>query len=62
MHMLRQGCSLNMLHRTCENVHRGVRFWSCTYLFILSPGVLRSTLSHICCKLNLPIFLFRLGC
>ena len=23
--MLRQGCSLGMLHRTCENVHGGVR-------------------------------------
>ena len=25
MCMLRQGCSLSMLHRTCENVHGGVR-------------------------------------
>ena len=25
MHMPRQGCSLNMLHRTCEKVHGGVR-------------------------------------
>ena len=23
--MLRQGCSLSMLHRTCEKVHGGVR-------------------------------------
>ena len=28
--MLRQGCSLCMLHRTCKNVHGGVRLgiWS----------------------------------
>ena len=65
--MLRQGCSLSMLHRTCENVH-GVLGWvdwacpiSCAYLFILSPGVLRNTLSHIWCKLILPIFLLRVG-
>ena len=25
MCMLRQGCSLSMLHRTCEKVHGGVR-------------------------------------
>ena len=25
MCMLRQGCSLNMLHRTCEKAHGGVR-------------------------------------
>ena len=25
MHMLRQRCALSMLHRTCENVHGGVR-------------------------------------
>ena len=25
MHMLRQGCSLSMLHRTCEKLHWGVR-------------------------------------
>ena len=29
----------------------------CTYLLILRPGVLRSTLSHIWCKLNLPMIL-----
>ena len=58
MNMLRQGCSLSMLHRTCKKVH-GVLGWvdwacpiSCACLFILSPGVLRSTLSHIWCKLN----------
>ena len=26
MHMLRQGCSLSMLHRTCEKLH-GVLGW-----------------------------------
>ena len=25
MHMLRQGCSLSILHRTCEKLHGGVR-------------------------------------
>ena len=25
MHMLRQGCSLTMLHRTCETLHGGDR-------------------------------------
>ena len=25
MGMLRQGCSLSILHRTCEKVHGGVR-------------------------------------
>ena len=33
----------------------------CVCPFILSPGVLRITLSHICCKLNLPIFLLSVG-
>ena len=33
----------------------------CACLPILSPGVLRSTLSHIWCKLNLPTFLLKLG-
>ena len=64
MHMLRQGCSLNMLHRTCVKLHGvlGLVDWacpiSCAYLFILSPGVLRRTLFHICSKLNFPTFLF----
>ena len=31
------------------------------YLFILRPGVLIETLSHIWCKLNLPTLLFRVG-
>ena len=26
MHMLRQWCSMSMLHRTCEYIHVGVRF------------------------------------
>ena len=25
MHMVRQGCSLSMPHRTCEKLHGGVR-------------------------------------
>ena len=33
----------------------------CVCLFILIHGVLRSTLSHIWCKLNLPIFLLSVG-
>ena len=67
MCMHRQGCSLTMLHRSCKKVHGGIRLgdWacpiSCTCLFILSPRVLRNTLSHISYKLNLPIFLLRVG-
>ena len=34
---------------------------ACTCLFKVRPGVLSKTLSHICGKLNLPIFLFRVG-
>ena len=70
MCMFRQRCSLSMFHRTFENMH-GVLGWvdwacpmggvSCAWLFILSPRVLRSTLSHTWCKLNLPIFLLRVG-
>ena len=33
----------------------------CAYLFKVRPGVLSKTLSHICGKLNLPIFLFNVG-
>ena len=29
MHMLRQACSLSMLHRTCEKLHGGVGLASC---------------------------------
>ena len=53
MHIFRQGCSLSMLHRTCENMQRGVGlcgFGMPNILhmpFILSPAILRSTLSHI---------------
>ena len=67
MLMLRQGCSLSMLHRTFEKVHRGVRLAGLgmpnilCMPFILSPGVLRRTISHIWCRLNLPIFLLRVG-
>ena len=45
--------SLSMLHRTCENVHGGVRLGGLgmpnilQMLFILSQGVLRSTLSNM---------------
>ena len=65
--MLRQGCSLIMLHRSCEKLHGGVRFSRLSMpntmhiLFILSPGILRRILSHILCKLNLPTFLFSVG-
>ena len=34
---------------------------SCAHLSILILGVWRSTLSYIWCKLNLPVFLFRVG-
>ena len=57
-----------MLHRTCENVHGGVRLGGLGIPNILhmpfyfkGPGVLRSNLSHIWCKLNLPTFLLRVG-
>ena len=33
----------------------------CTCLFKLRPGVLSNTLSHMCGKLNLPMFLFNVG-
>ena len=33
----------------------------CAGQFILSPGILKSILSHIWCKLNLPIFLLSGG-
>ena len=76
MCIFRQGCSLSMLNRTCEKKHGvlgwfnsvGVLGWvdwacpiPCTFPFILSPGVLRRTLSNIWWKLNLPIFLFDVG-
>ena len=67
MCMLRQGCSLSMLHRTCEPVHWSVRLDGLGMPNILhmplyfKPRILRSTLSHIWCKLNLPIFLLRAG-
>ena len=34
---------------------------ACTCLFKVRPGVLSKTLSHMCGKLNLPIFLFNVG-
>ena len=33
----------------------------CAYLFKVRPGVLSKTLSHICGKLNLPLFPFNVG-
>ena len=42
-----------LLELTCPTV--------CTYLFKLRPGVLSKTLSHMCDKLNLPMFLFNVG-
>ena len=67
MPMLRQGCSLCMPHRTCENMYGDVWLGRLgmpnilCMLFIFSPGVFISTLSNIWCKLNLPIFLVRVG-
>ena len=67
MHMVRQGCTLSMPIEPAK-MCMGVLDWvdwacpiSCVCLFILSLGVLRSTLFQICCKLNLPIFLLREG-
>ena len=34
---------------------------ACVCLFKLRPGVLSKTLSHMWCKLNLPMFLFNVG-
>ena len=34
---------------------------ACTCLFKLRPGVLSKTLTHMCGKLNLPIFLLNVG-
>ena len=65
--MLRQGCSLSMLHRICKKLHGGVRLDGLRMPnilhmpFIVSPGVLRGTLSYIWCKLNFPIFLLNVG-
>ena len=85
MCMLRQGCSVSMIHRICGKLHGvlgwlngvGVLGWfngvgeigwvfgacsiACACPFILRPWVLRKTLSHIWSKLNLPLFLFKLG-
>ena len=70
MCILRPMCGLSMLHGICEIVHGAVRLGGlstpnrgvlCACPFILSPRVLRSTLSHILYKLNLLIFLFSVG-
>ena len=42
-----------LLELTCPTV--------CTCLFKLRPWVLSKTLSHMCGKLNLPMFLFNIG-
>ena len=59
--MLRQGCSMSMLHRTCEKLY-GVLGWVdwvwpiyCVCLFILSQGVLRSALDRVERRLSKPI-------
>ena len=60
--MLRHGCSLNILPRTCENIHGVLDCvdWVCpvlcTCLFILIPGVLK-----ILYPIYLPIFVLRVG-
>ena len=52
MHMLRQGCSLHMLLKICEKLYGYVRLGALSMpstfcsSFILSPGVLRRTLSQ----------------
>ena len=56
-------CSIEPVKNCMEVL--GWMYWacpiSCANIFILSPGVLRSTLSYIWCKLNLPIFLLMVG-
>ena len=42
-----------MLELTCPT--------ACECLFKVRPGVLSKSLSHMWCKLNLPIFLFNVG-
>ena len=67
MCMLRQGCSLTMLHRTCEKLHGSVTLGGLSMPnimhmpFFLSPEVLRSILPHMRCKLNLPIYVLSVG-
>ena len=61
MHMLRQWCSLSMLHRTCESMHWGVRLGGlsmpngctlCMPIYFKTWGI-KSTLSHIWFKIEL---------
>ena len=66
MCMLRIACSIEPV-----KIYIRVLGWSdracpmggvpCIHPFILSPGVLKSTLSHIWCRMNLPIFLSSVG-
>ena len=56
-----------MLHRTCEKLHGSVRLGGLSMPnvmcmpFYFKPRVLIRTLSHLWCKLNLPIVLFSMG-
>ena len=65
--MVRQGCSLSMLYKTCEKLKGHVRLGGLSMpnilcmLFYFKSRVLRRTLSHIWNKLNLPRFLFSVG-
>ena len=65
MCMLRQGCSLSMLHRTCKNMHGGVRLCGLGMPNILhmpfyfKPRGIKKYSIPMWCKLNLPIFLLK---
>ena len=68
MHMVIQGCSVSMFHRTCENVHRGARLGGLCMPSILHMsfyfkprGIKKYSIQYIWCNLNLPIFLLRVG-
>ena len=63
MCMLRQGCSLSMVHRTCENC-QGVRLGRLSMpnimgmpFYFKSRGIKKNP-THIWCKWNLSTFLF----
>ena len=68
--MSRQLCSLNMLHRTCENMHGRVGLgglsmpngWCILHMPIyFKPWSIKSTLFHVWCRLHLTIFLLAVG-
>ena len=54
MHMLRQWCSLRMLHRTCEEMHGSVRLCGlampnsfCTPIYFEARGVKKYSIPYV---------------